>query len=223
MARPVLSLSGLRVVIVEDHKMFREAVEFMLQQVLRCKVIGTADRAETAVALIQAERPDLVLLDLHLGGRDGFYVIEQVRAASCRARFIAVSARCDEYTQYRIEKVGECGFIDKNSQGVSLLGEAMEKTMAGGLFFSPAYLATRQKRLADPKSFTKILSDREIEVLELIAGSLSDEEIGARLHLSATTIQTHRSNIMRRLGLANTPKLIQYALACGFMHNPPAA
>lgn len=222
MARNDNPLNGLRIHIVEDHAMFREMVEYVLTHEHRCKVVGRSQDAEDAIPAILEQAPDIVLLDLSLGDSDGFRVVDAVRAKNRVIRFIAVSSRCDEYTQFRIEQVGNCGFIDKNSQGVSLLGEAMRRTMEGGLFFSPAFLETRRRRLADSKSFTKLLSDREIQVLEQIAGSLSDDEIGERLGLSASTVQTHRSNIIRRLGIGSTPKLIQYALSCGFSHKPPA-
>lgn len=221
MARTDKSLHGLRVFIVEDQSMFREMVQYVLAHELHCTVVGYSESAADASRSILDLKPDLVLLDLALGDTDGFEVVEAVRQVRAQTRFIAVSSRIDEYTQFRVERIGNCGFVDKNSQGVGLLGEAMRRTMEGGLFFSPSFLEVRARRLADPKSFTKLLSDREIQVLEQIAGALSDEEIGVRLGLSGATVQTHRSNIIRRLGISSTPKLIQHALRCGFSLVPP--
>lgn len=183
-------------------------------------VVGATESGTQAVEQIRELKPEVVVLDLSLPDLDGFTVIDRVLLAQPDLRILVLSSHCDDYTLFRVERAGVHGFIDKNTNTVETLREALLAIASGRIYFSAAFQEARLSRRSDPQSFTKVLSERERAVLSLIGQGLSDEEIGERLTLSARTVQSHRSNILRKLGLKNTPKLIAFAIEHGFTQIP---
>jgi DNA-binding NarL/FixJ family response regulator len=179
-------------------------------------VVGESDSGVKAVEMILRLKPDAVILDLSLPDMDGFNVVDRVRKQLPMLRVLVVSSHCDDYTLFRVEKSGVQGFVDKNSNTVETLREALLAIETGRIYFSSAFQAAKNARRADPASFSKVLSDRELAVLSLIGQGLSDSEIGERLGVSYRTAQTHRSWILRKLEIKGTPKLIAFAIENGF-------
>lgn len=206
----------MRVVIAEDHLMFRELLRKVCKVECNCSVVGEAETGRKAKRIIRSTQPDIVLLDLRLPDGDGFEVAEFTLAHSPATRVLMLSSHCDDYTLFRVEQSGAHGFIDKNTQSIKTLASAIQALLRGKTWFSPIYEEAKQARASDNKSFAKVLSERECAVLGLIGHSLSDEEIALRLGISPSTAQTHRSHIMRKLDIANSVKLVQYALEHGF-------
>ena len=117
---------------------------------------------------------------------------------------------------YRVEKANVHGFVDKRENVIAVVGEALRALAAGATYFSPAFENVRKARRADPHSFDKVLTESEQRILCLIGEGLADEEIGRQLEISPRTVQTHRHNILRKLRIAGTPKLIAFAMRHGF-------
>jgi DNA-binding NarL/FixJ family response regulator len=136
-------------------------------------------------------------------------------------RILVLSSHCDDYTLFRVEKSGVHGFIDKTSNTVETLRSALKELAAGRVYFSASFQQAKVARRADPRSFTKVLSEWERAILSLVGQGLNDDEIGKRLKLSPRTVQTHRSNLLRKLGIKGTPKLIAFAIEHGFTQVPP--
>jgi len=113
------------------------------------------------------------------------------------------------------------GFLDKNSNTVETLRDALIAIGAGRAYYSAAYQQAKIARRNDPRSFTKMLTEWERAILSLIGQGLSDAEIAERLNLSPRTVQTHRSNIMNALDIKGTPKLIAFAVEHGFTQVAP--
>lgn len=199
--------------------MFRDVIRKCVVQ-FGHTVAGETDSGKKAVELILATKPDAVVLDLSLPDMDGFNVVDRVLKAIPSVRILVVSSHCDDYTLFRVEKSGVHGFLDKNSNTLETLGEALKSIEEGRIYFSAAFLAAKTARRTDPRSFTKVLSEWERAILSLIGQGLSDEEIGERLSLSHRTVQTHRSNILRKLDIKGTPKLIAFAIEHGFTQVP---
>ncbi|HYD82473.1 MAG TPA: response regulator transcription factor [Opitutus sp.] len=210
----------MRIVIVEDHLMFRDVIRKICTTQFGHEVVGETDSGVKAVELILELSPDVVILDLSLPDMDGFNVVDRVFAAMPGLRILVLSSHCDDYTLFRVEKSGVHGFIDKNSNTVETLQDALSSIAAGRIYFSAAFQSAKLARRTDPRSFTKVLSEWERAILSLIGQGLSDEEIGARLNLSHRTVQTHRSNILRKLDIKGTPKLIAFAIEHGFTQVP---
>jgi two-component system response regulator NreC len=212
----VHSICGVRIVIVEDHLMFRDVIRKICTAQFGHTVVGETESGAKAVELILQLQPEVVILDLSLPDMDGFNVVDRVFTAMPALRILILSSHCDDYTLFRVEKSGVHGFIDKNSNTVETLQDALMAISAGRIYFSAAFQAAKLARRMDPRSFTKVLTEWERAILSLIGQGLSDEEIGVRLNLSHRTVQTHRSNLLRKLALKGTPKLIAFAIEHGF-------
>jgi DNA-binding NarL/FixJ family response regulator len=206
----------VRIVIVEDHLMFREVLRKVCSEDLRHTVAGEASDGRRAVQLVAETTPDLVLLDLHLPGLDGFSVVEEVRKVAPQIRVLILSSHCDEYTVFQAERAHVNGFVDKNTNTVATLKKAIDAVVHGKVWFSETFLKVKSARHRDPNSFDKLLTDRERAVLVLLGEPLSDQEIARQLAISQETVEKHRFNILRKLELSTTTELVRYAREHGF-------
>lgn len=211
----------VRIVIVEDHVMFREVLRKICEKELRHAVVGETGDGTAAVGLVARLKPDLMLLDLHLPGIDGFGVAGEVHRLSPNTRILVLSSHCDEYTVFRTEQAGVQGFVDKNTNSVGVLKEAIRAVASGRTVFSEAYRRVRKARRADPASFDKILTNRERAIVSLAGESLTDEEIAERLGISVASAAKHRLNTLHKLGLGSTVELVRYAREHGFTLSAP--
>lgn len=196
--------------------MFREVLRKVCIEELKHEVVGEADDGRRAVEVVSTTAPDLVLLDLHLPNLDGFGVVEEIRKAAPRVRVLVLSSHCDEYTVFRAERARVQGFVDKNTNTVATLKTAIGAVADGKVWYSPAFLAIKAARHRDPKAFDKLLSERERMIVALVGVSLSDPDIGKRLNITPETVEKHRFNILRKLGLQTTADLVRYARDHGF-------
>jgi len=210
------TMNGVRIVIVEDHAMFREVLRKVCGRELHHEIAGEASDGQGAVKLVIETAPDLVLLDLHLPKLDGFGVVEAIRQVSPNIKILVLSSHCDDYTVFRAEKARVNGFVDKNTNTVAVLKKAIA-TVAGGMnYFSPEFLRLKAERHGDPHSFDKLLTDRERGMLSLIGEPLQDWEIAMKLGVSEQTVEKHRFNIMKKLELRSTVEMVRYARDHGF-------
>jgi two-component system response regulator NreC len=206
----------VRIVIIEDHVMFREVLRKICEVDLPHQVVGESGDGRRAVEVVAAAKPDLVLLDLHLPNLDGFGVIAEIRKIFPEVMVLVLSSHCDDYTIFRAERAGIQGFVDKNTNSISALKQAISLVTQGKPSFSEAFKRLRAKRHSDPQAFDKLLGNREREVLALVGLSMRDSEIAQKLEISEQTVATHRLNIIRKLGLENTTELVRYAREHGF-------
>lgn len=206
----------MKIVIVEDHLLMREAIRYACTEEFGHQVVGEADRGANAIQLIGPVRPDVVILDLNLPDMDGFAVAGAISKTLPTTRFLVITASLDDYTVYRIGKLGIHGFLDKGSNALAHLRLALDALATGKTYYSPAFQSARLALRANANSFEKVLSVCEQEILSLVGEGLSDQEISTRLGISPSTSQTHRSNILQKLNVKGTPKLIAYAINNGF-------
>lgn len=207
---------GAKIVIVEDQKLFQELLTHVAKIEFGHEVVGIASDGVQAIQICREKKPDLLLLDLLIPKVSGLIVAETLQEEMPQLRILAVSSENDPFTVHRAFDIGLQGFLDKGSQTMATLVEAIKRVSEGKTFFSENVLKTREKLMQEPLAFHKILSPREQEVLALIGGCYSDQEIGEFMGLSSSTVQTHRKNIMNKTGTHRTPLLIKYALKNGF-------
>jgi DNA-binding NarL/FixJ family response regulator len=207
----------MKIVVVEDQGMIRAMIMHHCRERLKCEAVAEATSGEEAVRLCREVQPDLVLLDLGLPDGDGLGRVDAIRTAAPRCKIIILSSRTDAYSLARIHRATVSGFVDKNEPSPEVLTKAIETVMNGRTWFSVVVEQTRAALRADPKAFTKLLSDREQEILCLIGQGLTNEQIAEEVHISANTIRNHRRNIMGKVGIHSTAELIRYAQENGFV------
>lgn len=206
----------LRIVIIEDQVMFRTALAMTLESKIQSSVIGGyATCAEFQEALPSLGQISLILLDIQLPGEDGITFCGRVSEIAPTAKVILLSSVKEDYLVHKALQAGADGFVHKDDPVESLVS-AIETVMQGGCYFGQTVQNLRRQMGHNPDSFSKILTDKEQEVLELLGQGLSNEEAAPMLALSPETVQTHRRNIMRKLGLHSALKLQSYALKRGF-------
>ena len=206
----------VKTAIVEDQLFIRDILRKVCTAELNFEVVAEASDGTVAIGEILRTGAELVLLDLELLGADGFTVIELVRKAGLKPRFLIFSSFMDEFTVYRVEKAMVHGFMDKNLNDVSTLAAAIRGVSQGEARFSSEFAKARAARHADPNAFDKVLSDREITVLGMIGDLLDDHQIAGRLNIADRTAQKHRFNIQAKLGLGSPRDLLHYAQDRGF-------
>lgn len=197
--------------------MFREVLRKVCIDDLHHEVVGEAGDGRTAVGLALTTCPHLVLLDLHLPNLDGFGVVDAVRRIAPEIQVLLLSSHCDEYTVFRAERARVQGFVDKNTNTVATLKEAIGAVCSGRAYFSEAFKRLKASRHRDPRSFDKVLTEREKSLLPFLGEPLDDHEIARRLGFTAATAEKHRFNIRRKLGLQSDAELARYAREHGFM------
>ncbi|MCU0791441.1 MAG: response regulator transcription factor [Opitutaceae bacterium] len=206
----------MKLVIIEDQTLIRELLVMTCRQTYPDATIHAADTVGEGLALCRLHLPDLVLLDVVLPDGDGLELAPALRTLSPEIKLLALSSHTDEYTLHRAFAAGVNGFVDKNLQTLDLLHEAMRNVLAGEFYASASVHQARARMRADAKSFDKILSEREMELLGHLGYGKTNEEIATQLGLSPRTVRNHRHNIMAKLDLKSTPQLIRYAIEKGF-------
>lgn len=206
----------MKLVLIEDQAMIRQLLVMACKQALADADVFSAATGRDGVELCGREKPAVVLLDLVLPDGDGLDLVPEIRRTVGDAKILVLSSHTDEFTLHCVQRAGVNGFVDKNEQAFEVLREALAAVLGGRSYFCSATQSIRARMKADPQSFTKVLSDREMELLGLFGRGLSNEDIGGQLGLRLNTVRNHRQNIMTKLGLASTPQLMLYALDKGF-------
>ena len=196
-----------RVVLVEDHDLFRAGVRAGLEATV--EVVGEAASVADAVPLIKELDPDVVLLDVHLPDGGGQTVIMQVAPERPGVKFLALSVSDAAEDVIGVIRAGARGYVTKAISGTELT-EAVHRIADGDAVFSPRLAAFRGgETAADPE--LDQLTAREREVLQLIARGYSYKEIAGRLHLSARTVESHVSSVLRKLQLSSRHEITRWA------------
>jgi DNA-binding NarL/FixJ family response regulator len=203
----------IRIVIVDDHRLFRAGVRAELGDEI--DVVGEAEDVASAVAVIAETAPDVVLLDVHLPGGGGVEVLRQVLPALPEVRFLAVSVSDAADDVIGTIRAGARGYVTKTISGADL-ADAVTRVAGGDVVFSPrlagfvldAFAATDAPSI-DPE--LDALTQREREVLRLIARGYAYKEIAKELFISVKTVETHVSSVLRKLQLSNRYELTRWA------------
>ncbi len=204
----------IRVLLVDDHELFRASLRTRLDQEEGIAPVGEAGTGEQAVVKARALRPDVVLLDLVLPRRSGYDVIPDLLTASPSARVVVVSSQTRPSSVRQAIAAGARGYVAKRSSDAELI-EAIRRVAAGECYVDPGLGA--QLVLADDVPALAGTSERERDVLHLLALGYTNQEIGNKLYVSVRTVDTHRAHIMRKLGLGTRAELVLFALANGMI------
>ena len=203
-----------RVVIVEDQRLVSEFLQFHCRD-LRLQVLHQSVGFQDGLAAIRLHKPDLVLLDISLPDGDGLELAKMIIEELPRVKILAISSHHDPWTMLQVQRIGIHGFVDKNDQRAEILSEAMLAVLGGRVYYTPVVNQSSATIRRDPKSFIRVLSDYETRILSMIGESKTDDEIAVVLNISPATVQSRRRDIMRKLDIHSTPKLIHYAIVNG--------
>lgn len=175
----------------------------------------------TGAELCRTVRPDIVLLDLDLPDGDGLDLMREIRRDSPGTKIVVLTSHSDDYAIHRCLQEGVAAFVDKCSQPIEVVSEAIAAVAAGGVYFSPMVMRAKNRLREDPHAFTKLLSPREQDILRLLGEGLPNDQVAGRVGVSPQTIHSYRRNIMVKLGIHSTPQLIRYAMEKGFTRLRP--
>lgn len=215
-------MSGLRIVLADDHTILRHGLRVLLERQPDFLVVGEASNGREAIEVAQQQSPDVVLMDVAMPIMNGIEAAARISGALPKVAVVILSMHADESYILRALKSGARGYLLKDSAESDLI-QAVRAVAAGKAFFSPAvskvlaedYIRQVQQRgVEDPYD---LLTARERELLQLIAEGKSAKEIAALLNLSAYTVDTHRGNLMQKLNVHSIPELILYAVRKGII------
>jgi two-component system response regulator NreC len=212
----------IRVLIADDHIIVRSGVRLLLEAESEIEVVGEALDGYEALVLAEKHHPDVVLMDITMPGMDGLEATRQIKARWPEIQVLVLTMhRSDEYF-FEMLKAGASGYILKGAETSDLIN-AVRVVGRGEVFLYPIMAQKIVKGYLDfvqwGESSGSSLSPREKEILVLMSEGFSTNEIAAKLVVSPSTIHSHRSNLMAKLGLSSRHELIQYARQSGFIRD----
>jgi DNA-binding NarL/FixJ family response regulator len=205
-----------RIVIVDDHPLFRKGLEEMIHSDGTFAVCGEAGNASEAMEMIRELHPDMAIVDLSLPGANGIELIKNIRAEFSRLPILVLSMHDESLYALRALRAGAEGYVMKHEAMANVI-TAIREVFNGRPYLSPAMAAQVITKFAHRQNEGEVdaverLSDRELEILELIGKGRDVREIAKLLHLSPKTVETHRSHIKDKLDLKNSREVARFAL-----------
>jgi len=209
---------SIRVLVVDDHAVVRSGIRLLLEAEDDIEVVAEAGTAEEAIRAARLEKPDVVLLDVVMPGRSGIDATPDLMAAAKHAAVLVLSMQDDPSYVREAFASGASGYVLKEAVDVEVV-QAVREVAAGRQYVHPALGARLAAAEAEQAARTASdpLSDREREVLRLLALGHTNQEIAGMLYISVRTAETHRAHIMRKLGLETRAELVRYALSSGLL------
>ncbi|MGX9218593.1 response regulator [Massilia varians] len=199
--------SEIRILLVDDHPLVRDGLRARLEAAPRLRVVGEAGSSQEAIEQAGPCQPDLVLMDINMKGGSGIEATARLLQHYPGVAVLVLSMHDKpEYVTQAIQ-AGARGYVLKDAPGKDIV-LAIDTVMGGGIYYS----AGLARQLASPAASSDLLTAREQEVLEHIAGGQSNKQIARALELSVRTVETHRLNIKRKLGIEGQAELIRFAV-----------
>ncbi len=203
----------IKIIITDDHIMFRESISKMLTMKKVAEVIAEAGSGNELLALLDDHKPDLVLMDIAMPGMDGIEATKKAIAKQPGLKVLTLSSFGDEQYYFNMVEAGAKGFVLKNAS-LAELEKAIKEIAGGGSWFSSELLQKVILNMSSKpkKDVTENFSDRELEILKLVCENLSNEQIAEKINLSYDTVKWHRANILSKTGCKNAVGLLLYSV-----------
>lgn len=216
-AREVPPVTTTRILLVDDHQMVREGLRAILERDRSVSVVGEAGSGREAVRLAQELNPDVVVMDVAMSDMNGIEATRQILSLSPRSRVVALSSHSDPRYVKAILEAGGSGYVLKANAYDQLLRAVQAASQGQKYLCTEVTAGVVDSALARglPGSAFEILGAREREVLQLLAEGSTSGQIASRLHVSTSTVETHRRNIMKKLDLHSVAELTKYAIREG--------
>lgn len=221
-----------RILIADDHGVVRSGVRALVKSSASYRVVAEAADGEEAIALAMRHEPDIVMMDISMPKVNGIEATKILKREVPRAKVIILTVHEDEEYVYQMLKAGASGYVLK-SAGKKEIFAAIDSALSGDRFFSPGVSRLiidgfihrddseqdRARKGEEPAPGHRVpdLTKREVEILQFIAQGLTNRKIAERLFLSVRTVNTHRTNLMQKLDLHDTARLVRFAIEHGFV------
>ncbi|HSM92383.1 MAG TPA: response regulator transcription factor [Anaeromyxobacteraceae bacterium] len=211
-------MSAIRVLLADDHAILREGVRALLAPHADVEVVGEASDGKQAIEQVEKLDPDVVVMDITMPGLGGIEATIELKKLGKRAKVLVLSQYEDREYVRRLLKVGVSGYILKKSAGAELVN-AIRAVHRGGLVLDPevARVAMEESASTAPGGSDpyEALTDREKQVLKLVAEGCSNKEVAETLGISVKTAMSHREKVMEKLGVHNRTELVRFAIKRG--------
>ena len=213
---PTAARAQKRILIVDDHPVFRHGIAALITAEKNLAVCGEADSAPAALEAMRRLKPDLAMLDISLQGTNGIELVKLMRAEQPRLPIIILSMHDESLYALRALRAGARGYVMKG-EAMSHVLTALHKVLAGDIYVSPRFserlvFKAIQSLEGGMGSPVDKLSDRELEVLQLLGRGFGTREIANELHLSVKTIETHRAHIKEKLGFKDAGEMVRFSI-----------
>jgi two-component system response regulator NreC len=215
-------MTKIRILLAEDHLLVREGLKLLIDNQIDMETVGEASDGRAAVDLAVELKPDVVILDVSMPRMNGLEATEALKHACPEAKVLTLTRHLDVGFVQGLLGAGASGYVVKQSAPAELLG-AIRAVAAGGRYLDPAIAGKIIDKFARSHTrsaveFRDELSERETEVLRLIARGYSNKEIATRLEISVKTVEAHKANSMRKLDIRSRIDLVRYAVLKGWLN-----
>jgi len=208
--------------VAEDHATVREGLKLIINAQPDMEVVADAEDGRTAIELAQKLQPDVALMDISMPGLNGLKATAKLKECCPKVHVLAVTRHKDDGYLQQVLKAGASGYVLKQSPPAELL-HAIRAVANGGKYLDPTLAGKVMGRYSGRRSVINEggtdVSDREVEVLRLVAWGHSNKEIASRLDLSVKTIEVHKANAMKKLGMASRIDIVRYAVLQGWLQD----
>ncbi len=212
----------IKIIITDDHQMVIDGLKSILDNSEGVKVIATANNGRELLRLLEIIDTDVVLMDIDMPVMNGIETMQAIKNSNKSCKVIILTMHEERALVKKMTDSGAKGYLFKNSDKEELL-LAIKRVHEGGVYFSSALTLNllgaekMEKGSTSEGNVAYMLTDREIEILKLIASGLSNKEIGDQLFISHRTVDTHRTNLMKKLEINNIAGLIRFAIKNGYI------
>jgi two-component system, NarL family, response regulator NreC len=203
----------ISIVLADDHTVVRKALRVLLEEESGFEVVAEAEDAETAIRYLRGHKPRVLILDLNMPGRPSLEAIPEMQEASPDTKIVVLTMQKEPAFARQALQHGVLGYVLKEAADDELV-QAVRSAAAGETYLQPALGA---KLAAEPETPASDLSERETDVLRLIALGHTNAEIAEQLYISVRTVETHRAHIQQKLGVSSRAELVRSALSRGLV------
>jgi DNA-binding NarL/FixJ family response regulator len=215
-------MARTKVLIADDHAIVREGVRMILAKEPDIEVVGEAEDGQQALDLVEQHRPNVVIMDLSMPGMGGIEATKKVKEQHPRVNVLALTMHEDESYVFQLLRAGASGYVLKRAAARDLV-QAVRAAAKGEAFLYPSvarkvvedYL--KRVEAGEERERYDGLTEREREILTLIAQGLGNQQIAQKLYISIKTVQTHRAHVLEKLGLHDRTELVRYAIRKGLI------
>lgn len=216
-----MNANAIKVLLVDDHRLLREGLAALLSQIDGIQVVGSVSSGEEAINMFPSLKPDVILMDILMGGMTGIEATRWIKEQDRSIKVILISSEVRKDLITAGIQSGTDGYLPKDIEKEALV-DAIQTVYKGGRYFNQAITNLvfedfyEKKRMAPTTNKATALqtdlTNREMEVMALIASGKSNREVADTLFISVKTVETHKSHILEKLGLRNTAELVRYAI-----------